>query len=778
MVHVVAFLGVAIFAPTPVAVAELMPRHVLLLNSYNQNMSWVAEITRAVEEVLEASEPKLIVHIENMDTKRVNSQEYYDALQAMLAKKYAGIDFSAIIASDDNAVAFAWKKRPALWPGVPIVFCGVNDIKAVVTSGISNHTGVLGGHSPVGTVEAMLALQPQVREVFVINDYLKTGRSWAEFMSKELEVFEDRVHFSWNEDLPLEDLHKQIAELQPHQAVLLGVYFSDRDGRYYTYEKIGAFLTKDSPVPVYTLFDFYVGHGAVGGEVTNGYTHGEQAALLALQILAGAPADSLPIQHSNAPQFLFDWEKLRQYNLNPDDLPEGCKVINKQPTFYERYYFTIWLAGVTLFLLLLMVVLERIHTIRQKGMQKDLALTEERYRQLVQYARSIIMQMTADGRVAFMNEYGLKFFGWTAEELVGRYVSETLISKDILNPQQLARLILRPTRESYVPRNRIYQVLRRNGQAAWVSWAGQALFDEQGAFMGLLLVGQDDTGRQKALKKLRRLNRKLEERVRARTAELQASFDTLEAAQAQLIEAEKMASLGGLLAGVAHEVGTPLNLCMASVGFLEEKLLLLEKQYTDNIMKRSDLKEFLELAKDSTRAALVNLRRSGELIQSVKQVAVDQGEEQQRTFYLRNYLEEVLLSLRSSWRHTTHTVSITGQEDIFIYCDPGVIMQIVTNLVSNALIHGFDGMEHGTVTIDTHEEGENVILAITDNGKGMDKEVRDKVFEPFFSTRKKQGGIGLGLHIVYNLVIQHLHGTIVCTSEPGQGTTFTVTFPK
>ena len=175
---------------------------------------------------------------------------------------------------------------------------------------------------------------------------------------------------------------------------------------------------------------------------------------------------------------------------------------------------------------------------------------------------------------------------------------------------------------------------------------------------------------------------------------------------------------------------------------------------------------------------LSNLKRAAELIRSFKQVAVDRSTEDRRVFHLRAYLDEILMSLRPHLKKTEHTVSVICDPKLIMDSYPGALSQIITNLVMNSLVHAFEPGEAGRITISAAQDRDQVQINYADNGKGIPNENLDKIFEPFYTTRRGRGGTGLGLHILYNLVTQKLGGTVRCESTPGQGTSFTLLLPQ
>ncbi len=259
---------------------------------------------------------------------------------------------------------------------------------------------------------------------------------------------------------------------------------------------------------------------------------------------------------------------------------------------------------------------------------------------------------------------------------------------------------------------------------------------------------------------------------------LEESLDTLHRTQKEMIQSAKMAALGDLVAGVAHEVNTPIGVSVTASSFLAERTRQIRELYQQGEMKRSDLEKYLALAEESSASVLSNLERAAELVQSFKKVAVDQSSEEKRVFEVRGYLEQILLSLRPQFKRTPHAVRLDCPAALSMDSYPGAVMQIMTNLIMNSLIHGFaDGLP-GEIHIRIEEAGDSVVLVYRDTGIGMTAEQKERIYDPFYTTRRGAGGTGLGMNIVYNLVTQTLKGSIRLETSPGQGALFTLTLPK
>ncbi|AGH80537.1 multi-sensor signal transduction multi-kinase [Psychromonas sp. CNPT3] len=262
---------------------------------------------------------------------------------------------------------------------------------------------------------------------------------------------------------------------------------------------------------------------------------------------------------------------------------------------------------------------------------------------------------------------------------------------------------------------------------------------------------------------------------------LKSVMHEMEATKNQLVESEKMASLGNLVSGIAHEVNTPLGVGLTIASHLQDETQSLLKSLENDQLKRSELEMYGVDCEQSCRLLLTNLQRAAKLISSFKLIAVDQCCEDVRIFKMSEYLQEVFLSLQHALKGSAISLEITiadPKNEPLIETLPGAISQITTNLVMNAFIHGFSqGQKEGKIIFNLEYEKGVMLLTVSDNGLGMAPDVCKKIFEPFYTTKRGNGGSGLGLSIVYNLVVHQLKGRITCQSELGKGSVFLVKFP-
>ena len=279
-------------------------------------------------------------------------------------------------------------------------------------------------------------------------------------------------------------------------------------------------------------------------------------------------------------------------------------------------------------------------------------------------------------------------------------------------------------------------------------------------------------------------NQALENRLSARTdalkesnQELLSTLEKLHEFQDQLVETEKMASLGDMVAGIAHEVNTPIGLGVTASSLLADKLSEIKMAFDNQTLKSSQLKKFLTDSDENVAIIFRNLERAAKLISSFKKVAVDQSSAESRTFNVSGLVDEVLLTISAKIESANVNVKVNCPEELYITSKPGPINQILINLILNSIFHAFDGLDNGTITINIMNLSDQLHINYRDDGNGIDESIKAKIFDPFTTTKRGSGGSGLGMHLVYNLVTQALDGHITLEEEEERGVSFDITFP-
>ncbi|WP_440877555.1 ATP-binding protein [Thalassotalea sp. PLHSN55] len=323
-----------------------------------------------------------------------------------------------------------------------------------------------------------------------------------------------------------------------------------------------------------------------------------------------------------------------------------------------------------------------------------------------------------------------------------------------------------------------------NGETIWLRTSKRPIIDQQDNVIGVVGTYDDITQLKGIQHELQKAKSTLENRVNERTKELSRSNQKLESAivelkttQNQLIENEKMAALGSLVAGIAHEINTPLGVAVTSASHLEHVAKFLNTSVASGTLSKNDFITKCDEIIDSSDLILRNLERASELVRSFKMIAVDQSNDEIRDLFIYKYLGEVVHALSPKASKKNIRIFLNGDENLQIKTYPGAISQLATNLLDNAFIHAFDNIYNGEIKISFKVIGDQLELKFQDNGQGMDEETTKQIFDPFYTTQRGKGGTGLGLSIVYNLVTQKLNGSITCQSKHDEWTRFTLVIP-
>lgn len=408
---------------------------------------------------------------------------------------------------------------------------------------------------------------------------------------------------------------------------------------------------------------------------------------------------------------------------------------------------------------------------------------EENYRTLVENVDDMIYSLSPTGIFLSINSRFETETGLDRDHLIGLGIDAIFPEpRDRLFWQeQLFRVVSNQNKLQFT-----YEYIKKDGVRKVYNVSLMPQKDNLGRVISVLGTNTDVTRLIQAHEEISKLHDKeketLEKRVDERTKELKAAMN-------ELIEKEKLASLGGLVSGIAHEINTPLGVSVSAASYLKEINDKMVSSAVGGQMTKSQLLEYFHTLDETSKILNSNLYRASELVKSFKEISIGQVTEDRSQFNVKEYLEMILLSLKHEYKRTGHQIVVECSDLLVIDSYPGVFAQIFTNLIMNALIHGLSGRENGTIRIQvTTEKGslltpegivkEQLRIVFSDNGAGIAKENLSKIFEPFFTTNRTQGGSGLGLSVVYNLITGKLGGKIACESKVGEGTTFNIILPK
>ncbi|WP_169738224.1 sensor histidine kinase [Maridesulfovibrio frigidus] len=790
------------------------PKKALLLNSYSYDQKWTRSITEAVSKSLDEAGISLVV--EFMDTKRHSNPEHYSNLLKTYQRKFSNTQFDIVLTSDDNAVNFALKNRDVLFPGVPIVFCGVNNIKLPERDDFVNITGALEVPGSVDMIELLLKLHPSLKHLYLIMEFTSTGKSNYEIINKNLQKYSDRFESTWLAGLSEDELAKQLSGLGDDSAVILVSFFPDREGGTFTFSEGANFVSKVCARPVYSLWDYFLGEGIVGGMLTSGKYQGLAAAGMALRIMNGDALESIPVIADTANHFMFDYNQLNRFNIKLESLPADSVIINQPSNILRKYQLQLTAAGAVIVLLVVICIALAVSVRARRKAEKDLANSnidledlvkvrnmeldllreaeaaasgsEARFRSLFDSSPLSLWEEDFSGLIPIFNEVKERgvddlytYFNSNRDELL-----RCLVALRIINVNKASVELFGAESQEHLVQNLPSTFAKESwtlfaGAVAALAGGAQSYFSEgimrslSGEYIDVLFYVQVVIGNEKLLKKVLITCVDITEKKKLEEA---------------IVQTEKMISVGGLAAGMAHEVNNPL------AGIL---------QGAQNLHRRfsPDLPANIEAAKAAgvPFEKIVTYLESRNIFKTLDGISASGERAAQIVRNMLNFsrqssssacscdmneLLDTALELASSdydlkKNYDFKKIEIVKKYDPkakYSWCVPSELEQVFLNLFKNAAQAMADISDtRGVLTLSTKVQNNYVVIEVGDNGPGLDEELRKRVFEPFFTTKSPEMGSGLGLSVSYFIITQNHGGSFSVDPCPGQGACFTIKLP-
>ncbi|MDA3865599.1 MAG: ABC transporter substrate binding protein [Salinivirgaceae bacterium] len=394
---------------------------ILILHSYHEQFKWTNDVNRGFSESLAGNAQ---IHVQYMDTKRQFDSVYMKLLTRLLIHKHAKNNYLVVVAVDNNAFDFLKQYRDSIFPHTPIVFCGINNLQKEDLVGVEQITGVKEKVDFGRTLDVIARLQPDVDNVFVVVDETTTGIR----TQKELEAivaarkFPFRISFSGA--MSMQEMGLKLSKLPSTTAVLLVLFFRDKDGVFYSYRESTLHISNASSVPVYGLWDYNLGYGIVGGYLANGYAQGRAAADIVNRVINGEKPKNIPVVWESPNQYMFDYKVMLRHGLNPDLLPDNRLVINEPYSLYKQDRELFYQIIFTVATLLVLIVLLAFATFRYKKISRILNRSHSYLTALFNAVGDGIIEVDKNGKVRAMNRRAELLTGWDTNEAVGKLLHE------------------------------------------------------------------------------------------------------------------------------------------------------------------------------------------------------------------------------------------------------------------------------------------------------------------------------------------------------------------
>jgi len=396
-------------------------KRILVLHSYHKGLTWTDSEDAGMMSVLRQA-PQVEVFTEYMDTKRIHEAKDDARLAAFLKDKYAQVVLDAVIASDDDAFQFMLDKRGSLFPKAPVVFCGVNFFDEGMLAGKRDFfTGVVEAYDVRNTLRTALALHPGTYRIVVINDRSATGLANKKVLGEVMQEFEKKVQVTYLEDLDMNELLTRVRSLAQGDIILLLTFNRDHSGKPFDYDESIEMVASQSRVPIYGVWDFYLGKGIIGGMLTSGFDQGSVAASMALGIIGGGKVRDIPVVKESTNRFMFDYDLLRRFGVSTSLLPEDSLVINRPASFYEEHQGKVLGVSAAFMVLLGMLVALWVNIQGRKKTEASLRESEEKFERIFRHSPDwIAILRMPDGRYMDVNDAFVAITGFSREEVIGK----------------------------------------------------------------------------------------------------------------------------------------------------------------------------------------------------------------------------------------------------------------------------------------------------------------------------------------------------------------------
>lgn len=634
-----------------------------------------------------------------------------------------------------------------IFENTPVIFSMVDDTQLV--DQIKNKYEAIQVREPVLLRENILlakTLRDDIKHVIVVLDRNLMQSSIYNVLDAERMLFSAEMDISF---IATEDIITQAVDLSDNPLDETMIFYLSE---YHT-ENV---FTARSPEEALILTPWIslIGEAVDGGRVLDSLDYGESLGESALSIIRGEDIEAIEARNINA-KYVFDYFSVRDKNLDLKWIENELILLNNGNAESEGLLDQL-LAGLVLVIGSLCVYF----AFKYKKSKKNKDDVEVFNKEIVENVETAITIKNESREYVRVNKQFKDLFSIEGE-VIGK-TDESLF--DLAFTESLKGIDDRAMFGSDDYEKKLIYNHETLG-ALYLEYKLTKVHDDDGNLF-LVTYINDLTEQRKHEKTMSELNKLLEQQVRDKTGEL--------------IQAEKMAILGTMVAGVSHEISTPVGLGITASTYLSEQSKQLRKQFESGALKKSDMVGFLDMLDETGEILYNNLTNAAEMITSFKKVAVDQASEEIREFNLKDYTRGVVMNLKPKFKHTNHKIHVIGNDDIKMYAYPGALNQILTNLILNSLIHGFETVDKGDIRIHIQEKKDikGIRIEYSDNGQGIAKENLAKIFDPFYTTKRGKGGSGLGMNIVRNLVEKKLNGSIKIYSDIGQGVRFILDLPE
>ncbi|MDX9795555.1 MAG: ABC transporter substrate binding protein [Arcobacteraceae bacterium] len=687
-------------------------KEVLLVHSYDKSYKWSDDISKAIESTFEEYKSVTLTTI-YMDTKRVATPVYFKRLYELYKEQFKERKFDLIIASDNHALEFLNKHLDELFPNTPLLFCAINNFDMALVSNIERVTGVIEQVDLEKNFQLIRRLHPKLERLVIINDYSVTGLQMKKELEPYIKKYSQYFQIEYLGNINMEEIKQKVSQEKGETVLLFVLLFKDKTGKFFTYKESLKDIKQISAVPIYGLWDFYLGNGVIGGFVTSAKGQGEAVASMALEyLIKNRPIEDIPILQKSPNEYIFDYNELKRFKMNIEPHVGEYKIINEPITIYKEHRNFVMLTILTILVLFIIVLIMRANIQRRKLVEKDLSNRIKFDKVLLDTLPNPIYYKNTDGKILGCNLSFAKLFNHKKEEVIGKtaydFYPEDIAKRNVQVDEELLKTQGTKTSEMTLHFNDKMRYFILN----------KAVYENIDETIGGIVCIMDD--------------------ITQRVQEKQF-----------LIQQSKLAEMGDMVAAIAHQWNEPLVELSAQVQDIalsfqleELKKIQMETFVKDSMVQiqymSKTLSDFRNFLKPSTKKAL---------------------------FSIEKCLNEIfeIVGKQIFYSNINVTVEYVNQnEDLLIYGYENEFKQVLLNIINNAknkiLEKNLDLNEKKNIGIKIFSTNKYNVIEISDDAGAIPLDIIGNIFDPYFTTKKD--GTGFGLYMAKVIIEDKMQGKI------------------
>ena len=686
-----------------------LSKDILLIHSYHRGYKWSDDVSRVVEKHFDKSADTYLTTV-YMDTKKIATQLYFDRLFELFEEQFRGREFDLIVAVDNNALEFVIRYHPHLFKGLPVVFLGINnfDEAMIYENNMRSYiTGVVEEVDIRNNIDLILKIHPDLEKLLIINDRSRTGQAIRRDIYRVLPEFEDRLTFEYIDNIEIENLKRKVENLPKNTAILWVLLFKDKAGKFFTYKESLRQIKGVSQVPIYGLWDFYLGEGIVGGLLTSAAAQANSVIGMIEAIFKGTTPREIPILTKSPNRYMFDYRMLKKNNIRVPDEIEIYRKINMPFSFYEKHKYIIWLAVFVVTVIVVILILLIVSATRRK--KSEIALTNQLkfVSVLMDSMPNPIHYKNLKGEYIGCNKAFVDLLGKTKQEVLGRSVFDFFSSEWAQEQTNKDKELLK----SRATDNFEGTLHFEDGSSRVMTLNKTVYSNIDGQIGGIVTVMDDVTERNQ-----------------------QKQF---------LIQRSKLAEVGEMVTAIAHQWNEPLVELSA---ILQD----IEFSYSQGEMNSDMMKDFV-------KESMIQIQYMSQTHKDFRNFL--KPSTKKAIFCAKKALDEVLEIVERQLFYSHIKLSITCKDSsVQVFGYENEFKQVLLNIINNAKNKITTTKKGQSITIHVEAKRDKTLIEISDDSGAIPEDIIDFVFDPYFTTSKD--GTGFGLYMAKIIIEEKMDGEI------------------